>query len=305
MTARILLGTLGLLALADCSGVGEVVGSFSETNSGALTFGHGLAWREPDGSFSVLFTDDPVLAEAGRASPDPEYETGHAAEMLGELVVGYRFGSDGRYAERITLGTSLSRGSSGADSGRIRVKADGCARGDVHLDYYGDGSFALPLLQPGHNRHLHDQALERDMRPEAAPAATEPAAVPDEEHPLAQWSAVHARLHAADPAAAMQALNFSPPVAATLARDARALAALARVRSQCPDPASATLDKYGDVGGESRPAPGVTLKGTALTSVSESGAFLSLCYVMQRNGEYIDQCFPFSEDCSRARPPTR
>jgi hypothetical protein len=289
----------------DCSGTGEVAGSFSEINSGSLTFEHGLAWREADGAYSVLFTDDAVLAEAGRASSDPEYETGHVATMLGELVVGYRFDADGSYRERITLGSSTSRGSSGADSGRIALQTDGCVRGDVHLDYYGDGSFALPLIQPEQNRRMHGQALEVDSRPEPAPPARAFTAdkVPSDEDPLEQWRAVYIQLSASHPAEAMGALNFSPGVAVRLATDARARAALERVRSQCPDPARATLDEYGDVVGEARPAPGIVLEGTALTSLSETGAFLRLCYVMKRNGEYIDQCFPFSEDCSRPATP--
>lgn len=310
MTARTLLWILGPLAMAgcsgpsarmDCSGVGEVAGSFNETNSGSLSFEHGLAWREPDGGFSVLFTDDELLAEAGRASPDPEFETGHAATMLGQLLVGYRFHADGSYREHITLGSSSSRGWNGADRGRIALQADGCARGDVHLDYSGDGSFALPLMQPEQNEIMNGQPLEIDFRPEAAPpsGASETAAWPGEEDPLEQWRAVHERLSSTHPVEAMGALNFSPDVAVRLATDARARAALERVRSQCPDPANATLDEYGDVGGESRPAPGIVLEGTALTSLSETGAFLRLCYVMKRNGEYIDQCFPFSQDCSR------
>ncbi len=296
-----LAGCGGPSARLDCSRAGQVTGSFSEINSGSLNFGHGLAWREPDGGFSVLFTDDEVLAEAGRASPDPEFETGHAAAMLGELVVGYRFHADGRYRERITLGTSSSRGWSGADRGRIALQADGCVRGDVLLDYYGDGSFALPLMQPEQNGIMQNQPLEVDSRPEAAPpaGASETVAWTDDEDPLEQWRAVHLQLSASHPVEAMGALNFSPGVAVRLAADARARAALERVRSQCPDPASATLDEYGDVGGESRPAPGIVLEGTALTSLSQTGAFLRLCYVMKRNGEYIDQCFPFSEDCSR------
>lgn len=291
----------GKSAQLDCSGTGEVSGSYSETNSGSLSFLHGLAWREPHGDYIVLFTGDPTLAAAGRSSPNPEYETGHAAQMLGELVVGFQFEPNGKFRERITLGTSTSRGSSGADRGRITLQADGCARGDVQLDYYGEGSFALPLIQPEQNgRHL-TQALEIDSRPEAAIThlPLEHHEWPGDDDFLGQWSLVHAQLSSADPVEALGALNFSPAVAATLARDPRALRALQRVRSQCPNPLSAALDEYGEVSGASQAAPGIVLHGTALTSLSDNGAILRLCYVMQRNAEFIEQCFPFTQDCSQ------
>lgn len=286
----------------DCSGVGNVAGSFRDSSSGSLTFRHGVAWREPDGAYSVLFTDEPLLAEAGRVSPHPAYEMGFAAEIVDALLVGYRFTPDGSYRDRFTAGRSTSSGWSSADSGDIAVDASGCVRGDVQLDGNGDGAFALPLTSPEHNAAMLVEALEVDTRSEAAMSAASLAAdaAPAAEDPLAQWNDIHAQLMASDPAFALQAMNFSRDVAARLASDARVLAALERVRHQCPDPASASLDEYGDVIGLSRPAPGIVLEGKALTSLGENGAFLRLCYALQRNGEPIEQCFPYKEDCSRA-----
>lgn len=293
-------GCSGPSASLDCSGAGEVSGSFRETNSGALIFRHGAAWQEPDGAYSVLLSDDPVLADTARAAAAPEYETALAADMLGALVVGYRFAPDGTYREYITFGSSVSRGWSSTDRGRLDVHDDGCVRGDVSLDDYGAGGFALPLARPEHEAAWPGLDVEIDTRPEPAPA--DPAHAPPPEDPLAQWTAVHAQLSAADPAHALQALNLSPGAAAVLARDARIRAVLDRIRRQCPDPATARLDEYGDVGGPSEPAPGIVLEGTALTSLADTGPFLRLCYVMARNGESIEQCFPLSEDCSRDAP---
>lgn len=297
----LLAGCGGPAGWLDCSGAGEVDGNFRETNSGALTFKHGLAWRGPDGGYSVLFTDDPLLAEAGRFSPDPERETNLAAGMLGALIVGYRFKPDGAYREHFTMGSSTSSGWSGADIGRISLQDD-CLRGDVRLDHYGAGAFALPSIHPEQNLAMLGETLEIDTRPEptASPAPLQSGAAPTIEDASTAWVAVHAQLMATDRAVALQALDFSPLVAARLAQDARIGAALDRVRSQCPDPASARLDEYGDVVGESRPAPGIVLEGTALTTAVGTDAVLRLCYVMKRNGEYIDQCFPLTEDCSKA-----
>ena len=286
-------------AWLDCSGAGEVTGEFSETNSGSLTFRHGLAWRESSGDYSVVFTDDPLLAEAGRLSPDPGHEATLAAQMVGALLVGYRFHPDGSYREHFTAGRSASSGWSGADVGRIEIEDTDCARGSVRLDYGGGGAFALPLIDTEQNATVLAQSVELDTRPEAqAPdTATDAADAHAHDDALATWTAVYAQLKHPDGSQALQALGFSPGAAARLAQDARVRASLDRVRRQCPDPATARLDEYGDVVGESHPAPGIVLEGTALT---ETGPVLRLCYAMVRNGENIAQCFPFEEDCSGA-----
>lgn len=306
--ARIVLPA-ALLALAgcgsasmDCSGDGEVAGGFSDSSgTDTLTFRHGIAWRAPDGPYGVLFTDDPVLADAGRVSPNPEYEIALAAQMVGALLVGYRFHADGTYHQYFTVGGRVSSGRSGADRGRIAVDDDGCARGDVQLDDYGDGAFALPLIDPERNAAMLVESVERDTRPEAdgTDGDTVDESAPFLPDALAEWTAAHATLMLPDPAQALQSLNFSPGTAARLAQHAGVLAALERVRRQCPDPATATLDAYGDVIGASHPAPGVVLHGTVL--MTGAGA-VRLCYAMQRNGGNIEQCFPMQEDCSGAMP---
>ena len=70
----------------------------------------------------------------------------------------------------------------------------------------------------------------------------------------------------------------------------------------CRRTSDARLDEDSDVIGPSPPVPGLVLDGTALTSLTETGAFLRLCYVMTRNGDSIEQCLPLTEDCSKPAP---
>lgn len=287
-------------AWLDCSGTGEVTGQYSEINSGSLTFRHGLAWRDSSGGYNVVFTDDPLLAEAARVSPNPGYEITLAAEMVRALLVGFRFHPSGNYREHFTAGTSTSSGWSGADIGSIDIEDDNCARGYVMLDYNGDGAFAVPLVSPEQNAAVLAQSVELDTRTETQAPDTATAIPSPAEDALATWATVHAQLMHPDVSQALQALDFSPASAARLAQDARVLAALDRVRRQCPDPATAGLDEYGDVVGQSHPAPGIVLEGTALTAMDGDGPYLRLCYAMQRNGASIEQCLPFIEDCSGA-----
>jgi hypothetical protein len=276
----------------DCSGPGETRGSYKNVNDGELDFEHGLAWRNGGGGYTILFTRDTVLAEALRLSPEPDWESARIGELLRELLVGFQFHPDGKYHQRITLGTSTSSGWSGADKGSIKLDSDGCLRGDVVLDYYGAGHFALPLIEPP---PTGSTAVEYDPRPERDTARPPQSPEPDA---LTEWSRTWTRLQSAHPVIALQTLGFSSAVATRLVDDKRALAALARVRGQCPEPATARIGEYGDIEGPANPKPGMVMNATGDTEVSPLGETFIKCYVMQRDGEYIDQCWPLTTDCT-------
>ena len=277
----------------DCTGDGSVAGSFSEINTGTLKFAHGVAWGNPVQGYRVLFTEDPVFADALRASPNPAEESELIARVLGELVIGYEFSADGVYRQHLSMGTSTSSGSSGADLGRISIDDQGCARGDIHVDHYGDGSFALPLLRP--NPAAGD--IEMDDRPESVPRINTTAT----DDPLAAWRTAYSRLSDLHPTSALQAIGFSASVAARMAPDPRAQAALRRMRDQCPSPASAELDEYGDVVGIAWPHAGVMLGSTADAAFTGDGAVIENCYVTTRNDQSVEQCWPLISDCSKGK----
>ncbi len=71
------------------------------------------------------------------------------------------------------------------------------------------------------------------------------------------------------------------------------------MREQCPDPRSASLNEYGEVVGASTPGNGPRFNGTGQASLGMDGPVIGNCYVMQRDGEYIDQCFPLTTDCAK------
>ncbi len=290
-----LIGCGKLSDALDCSGAGETRGSYKSSNNGELDFEHGLAWRNTDGTYTVLFTRDTVLAEALRVSPEPEWESARIGEVLRELLVGFQFHPDGKYHQHITLGTSTSSGWSGADKGSIKLDADGCLRGDVVLDHYGAGHFALPLIEHQPSVTTGNAAVEYDPRPERDAARTGQGTEPDA---LAVWSQAWARLQSAHPVTALQTLGFSQAVATRLVDDKRALAALARIRGQCPEPGSAKIGDYGDIEGPAHPKPGMVMGASGSTEISPLGEVFIKCYIMQRNGEYIDQCWPLTTDCT-------
>jgi hypothetical protein len=267
----------------DCSGKGEVRGRFSETNSGEIEFRHGVVSGNAASGYTVLFTDDALLADALRASPYPVDEVEPVARLLGELVVGYTFDADGSLREHLTRGLSTSSGSGGNDKGKITVDDKGCARGDVRLQYYGSGFFALPL----------PKRAAGEARTDVEPSSSSTR----HEDPLLRYADTHARLVDRHPVIPFETLGFSTRVATVLSADPRALAALERVRTQCPHPARTSLNEYAEVVGPAEPAPGIVLSGTAVTSLHGGQPTLDNCYVMQRNGEYIDQCWPFTTDC--------
>lgn len=270
----------------DCSGDGEARGKFSEGNAGALTFKDGVVWGDAEQGYRVVFTDDTVFADAMRASPNPSREAPLAAQLLGILVIGYDFEPDGDYRQHFTQGTSTSSGHSSLDSGRIQVDDKGCARGDVKLQYEGSGYFALPVKRA---------ATTQDIEVGGSADMAQSAGTDD---PLQRYAATHARLSNRHPAIPFEALGYSSASATILSNDKRAQAALLRVLAQCPNPAKTSLNEYAEVVGTVEASPGVVLSGTAVTSQQPGGPVLDNCYVMQRNGEYIDQCWPLTTDCT-------
>lgn len=270
----------------DCSGDGEARGKFSEGNAGALTFKDGVVWGNAEQGYRVVFTDDTVFADAMRASPDPSREAPLAAQLLGILVIGYDFDPSGDYRQHFTQGTSTSSGFSGGDKGKISIDAKGCARGDVNLAHGGSGYFALPMKAPSST-----QALEVGGSADNAQGA-------EMDDPLQRYAATHARLSNRHPVIPFEALGYSGSSATILSSDKRAKAALLRILAQCPDPAKTSLNEYAEVVGTAEANLGVVLSGTAVTSQQSGGPVLDNCYVMQRNGEYIDQCWPLTTDCT-------
>lgn len=298
LAAGTLAGCSPSTAHLSCEGDGSVSGHYEEINHGELSFRHGVAWRRDDGGIDVLFSAHPAVAEALRDSPNPRLEAGLVGELLAELLIGFEYAADGVYTQRFTLGSSTGSGWSGADRGRIEVDGLGCARGWADLDGDDHGRFALPLRQPQRNAMLMRQGPEADAgRVESISSLSGPDVV---DEPFPRWQAVHQRLHARHPAAALQALGLSLPAAERLAAEAIALAALQRLREQCPDPASAGYDDFGDVVGIVSPRPGISLESTVLTFIGPHGPQLHLCYAMARDGRPIEQCFPLRQDCSQA-----
>ncbi len=311
LPSLLICGCGGTSGGMDCSGAGSVRGSYSEINSGTLKFAHGLFWGDDAIGYKVLFTDDPLLGEALRASPDPGREAPMAARMLQVLLVGYEFGPDGKYRQHFTLGTGTSSGWSGADIGAVKIDSEGCARGDVQLDHLGDGHFALPLLHPEHIAAALNTDVEIGGASPGVATAAGGSGRDDAVDMLKTWRAAYTRLHDAHPASALQALGFSAPVASGLAAHPGAKKSVERMRSQCPDPATTSLNEYGEVIGEARatlvaantevPTGVVVLSGTAMASTGGDGAVIDNCYVMKRNDEWIDQCWPISTDCTTSK----
>lgn len=270
----------------DCGGDGEARGKFSEGNTDTLTFKHGVVWGSAEQSYRVVFSDDAVFADAMRASTDPAREAPLAAQLLGILVIGFDFDPSGSYRQYFTLGTSTSSGFSGGDNGKISIDAKGCARGDVKLAQDGSGYFALPLKPPATTQHVEV----------GGSADTAQSAGVDDL--LQRYAATHARLNDRHPVIPFEALGYSGASATILSSDKRAKAALLRILAQCPNPAKTSLNEYAEVVGTVEPFPGVVLSGTAYASQHAGGPVLDNCYVMQRNGEYINQCWPLTTDCT-------
>jgi hypothetical protein len=292
-----LIGGCGrqLSSTMDCSGDGAVRGKYDNINDGKLEFKQGAAWRNGNGGFTVMFTRDPVLATALRASPDPDSEAARLGQVLGELLVGLQYHPDGKFEQRITRGTSTSSGWSGADEGRAAMDEQGCLRGDAKLSGYGFAHFALPLLAPEEIAATIGSGVEADSRTRPSPTV---ASVDGEVDALTRWSAAWTRLNQTHPVTALQAMGFSSPAAAALADDKRALAALKRMRGQCPQASTASVNEYDEVVGDSHPRPDIVLNGTGTASIGPQGGVIDNCYVMKRNDQYIDQCWPLSQDCT-------
>lgn len=275
----------------DCSGTGTARGSYDEVNSGQLEFKHAVAFATGDG-YTTIFTSDATLAELMRTSPDPEQEVARAGAMFDQLLVGFRFDAQDQLSEHLTLGNSTSKGTDSSDRGAITIDSEDCARGDVRSKYHGNAYFAVPLAHP--EKHGIELAVEYG-------AATN-AAIPyaPDDNLLTRWREAHGRLTHLHPVTAVQALGFSASAATVLAADPRTQDALERVRTQCADPAKATLNEYGEVVGPSIAHQDLVFQSTVITEVSNDGPYLATCYVMQRNDEALEQCWPINTDCSTA-----
>jgi hypothetical protein len=278
----------------DCSGDGTARGGYEEINAGELRFEHAVVFPQGEGH-TVLFSDDPVLAEVMRHSPDPESEGAMAAKMFGRLLVGFRFDAGGQLGEHLTRGTSTSWGTDGSDRGAMRIDAEGCARGDVRMSHNGAGYFAVPLSHP--------ERLEAMAAVELGPASN--AAVPAEvaeDDLLARYARAHARLMDGHPVNALEALGYSTGAASVLAADPRSDGVLARMRSQCVDPRTARVNEYGEIIGPSPQQDGLVFQGTVVTQSTSAGEVISNCYVMGRNGQNLEQCWPLETDCAKVPP---
>ena len=293
----VLLATSLLLAgcgqpsdVLDCSGHGTARGHHDEINSGKLDLKHAVAFTL-DGGYTVIFTDDATLAELMRQSPSPEHEVALAGAMFDRLLVGFRFDGHGQLLQHLTLGNSTSWGTDGSDRGTMIASTDGCARGDVRRTHHGNAYFAVPLAHP--ERRGAELAVEYDPASHAAMTS-----VPDEDL-LARWRAAHTRLADLHPVTAVQALGFSASGAAVLAADPRIRDVLERVRTQCADPAKAALNEYGEVVGPSPSHDGFVFQSTVVTESSNDGEYLANCWVMHRNDEALEQCWPLRTDCTK------
>lgn len=290
-TTIALLGGCGTPSdVLDCSGHGTARGSHDEINSGKLDFKEAVAFAL-DGGYTVIFTDDATLAELMRQSPSPEYEVARAGAMYDRLLVGFRFDGHGQLTEHLTLGNSTSSGTDSSERGAMTADTDGCARGDVRRKFHGNAYFAVPLAHP--DRRGAELAVEQGAASNAAIPAT------SDDDLIARWRDAHARLTNLHPVTAVQALGFSASAAQVLAADPRSQDARERVRTQCVDPAQATLNEYGEVVGPSISHKGWVFQSTVVTESSNDGEFLANCWVMQRNDEALEQCWPLNTDCSK------
>lgn len=280
----------------DCSGIGTVHGQYRDVNIGSAELRYGAAWGSAELGHSVVLSDHRGYAEALQRSARPLADSELAAELLGIVVIGANYDPSGDFVDYFTYGKGRSSGSGGGYSGSLRVDADGCARGNVALYRDNAAVFALPRWRP-ENASLYTQGPEG-----GGATATDDGGVapPDSDDPLQWWATLHAQLMRADPGEALLALGLSAQVAAHLATDPVALATLERLRTQCPDPARARLNEYGEVEGPSTAANGITLFGWVTTDLGEGGLTIRHCSVSQRNGEAVEQCWPLTADCREA-----
>jgi len=299
-----LAGCGGGESLMDCSGEGSVQGEFSEINTGAFAFGHGLVWRAEDG-YIALFTQSKASAQALLLSPAPEREAETVMHLLGESLLRINFDEAGGYRRFSVSGQGGISGWGSDHRGRLRLDAAGCARGRVDLGSYGQARFALPLHAPAAALAALQQPLEAgDMAPaEVEQAQSMPDPAPDLADPVAAWTWVHARLDPARPLPAFSVLGLSSFVAQSLAGEPRAIAALERLRSQCPDPASARPGGYFLLEGEARTREGRVLEGDAQLAAGDAGPQLLHCRVLRLVDERWQECLPMQRDCRDLAQP--
>jgi hypothetical protein len=299
-----LAGCAGPAADMDCSGEGSVRGEFSEINTGAFTLRHGLAWRG-EGGYIALFTPGQGSARALLLSPAPEREAETVMQLLGESLLQIDFDESGRYRRFHAIGRGSISGWSSDHRASLSVDTGGCARGRVDVSSYGSVEFALPLHAPGAALAALQQPLEAGSTalPEPEPPATNAPGAPGLDDPQAAWAWVHARLDPARPLPAFATLGLSPLVAQSLAGEPRAIAALERLRSQCPDPASARPGGYFNVEGEASTRAGKRLAGDAQLADGVDGPQLVHCRVLRLVGERWHECEPIQQDCSEYASP--
>lgn len=282
----------------DCSGIGTVHGQYRDVNIGNAELRYGAAWGSAELGHAVVLSDHRGYAEALQRSARPLYDSERAAELLDLVVVGANYDPAGNFVDYFAYGKGgvSSRGSGGDYGGSLHVDAEGCARGNVALYRDRAAVFALPRWRPESAR-LYAQGPEGGASDARLDGGIAP---PDADDALAAWAALHAQLMHADPGQALLALGLSVPVAAHLANDPVALATLERLRTQCPDPARARLNEYGEVEGPSTAAPDITLSGWVTSELDENGLRIRHCSVNQRNGESVEQCWPLHTDCRQA-----
>jgi len=304
--AVISLGFSGLAACSpsahlDCSGDGEVDGVYEDANYGRIEFKHGI-FIPSEGLGTMLFTDDPTLVDAMRRSPDPLSDGPRLASMIGKSMVGFEYDQFGSYKQRIVVGKQQGSGWSGADSGSYAIDETGCARGHADLDADDWGVFAVPKwVDPGAAAmNPEDVPVEAGGSVTPTPMEMDEAtASPDDA--LALWAKAWDRLHLADPAQALQATGLSSGAATAMADNKAMLAMLERVRQQCADPATAQYDTdYDEITGPSPTIDGFTFKATVRARADGDSAVIENCYVMFRNDQSLEQCWPMQQDCRTA-----
>lgn len=280
----------------DCGGIGTVYGQYRDVNIGNAELRYGAAWGSAELGYGVVLSSHRGYAEALQRSARPLFDSERAAELLGLVTVGAVYDTGGDFVSYFASGKGSSRGTSSGYSGSLVIDDEGCARGNFSLYDDRNAVFALPQWRP-ENVRLYAQGPEGGEVSTSQAGGIDP---PDTDDPLQVWAALHAQLVHPDPARGLIALGLSVPVAEHLANDPAALRALERLRTQCPDPARAKLNEWGEVEGPSTAAPDITLSGWVSTEIDEGRLRLRMCSVSTRNGESVEQCLPLQDDCRQA-----
>ncbi len=279
-----------------CEGSGQVQGALDDVNMGSQRYQAGVAWRFKAG-IVVLLTQHRAFARTLAASADidrdlyilhPMFNAAFTQVWLPE--------SGGTPQHNVVTGPHKGGSGFGGMHGSFSIDQNDCVRGTWKYQSSGEASFALPLWN-AQTAALFAQTPEAEGAKVEAPA---PAARPAlKETREAEWAEVHAFLMQPDPSRALLALGLTESAAAAAAQEPQALAALERLRSQCPAPERAE-ETITWVAGEARPAPGIVLESQVITAEVADAAALRLCEVSAVNGvELRENCEPIRRDCSR------